>query len=354
MVGESKKVLKNLYGLRFLAATYVIVFHYWSLPHNDFLNAFFSHGHMSVPFFFLLSGFVLSYSYETYDFSSWKAKKRYLLSRFFRLGPVYYSAMFLAVVLIVVRALKGSNLGVEEHFFYSAAHLIMVQSLLPFKKLMSYWNSHSWSISVELFLYGTSIFLIPWVRKIQSKGLLLLFVLSTAINYLIFLLALEEPIAHFSPLYIPTFVSGIILANVYFRFSQSIEKYAMAGFFVTAAILLSLLFAGLEKNIYSSFNPVFHLSFSLLILFSSFENKGNSFLGSRAMIYLGEISYAMYILQAPIKFFTQQFLSKVLGYQAYNGHIFNFSILISIIICSALLTSIIDKKMQKYLRQKYL
>lgn len=352
----SKPFLKNLNGLRFLAASYTITFHYWSFPNSPFFSNFFTHGHISVPFFFLLSGFVLSYSYNNYPFFENSNIKKYLLNRFIRLAPIYYIAMFLSLILIIQKVLAGTVYSIDQHLLYSLVHLVMLQALFPFKDLITYWNLHSWSLSVELFLYLCSPWLISNAKKMNS--LYISFFALTILNSIIFLITqpqykIHEYISlHFSPLYLPIFFQGIILAKIFIQKRDVMVKYSSFLFIFSSFFLLTIFFSDFPKSFYSTFNPVFLISFSLLILSSSYENQYNSFLRTKTMIALGEASYAMYILQAPIKFFTQQFLSKVLGYKEVDGLIYCFTIYLAITACAMFISQHIDPKARDYMKKK--
>jgi peptidoglycan/LPS O-acetylase OafA/YrhL len=353
----TRPFLKNLNGLRFLAASYTIFFHYWSFPNSDFLSRFAGNGHISVPFFFLLSGFVLSYSYHDYPFFHKSQNKKFILSRIIRLAPIYYIAMFLAVPLIIQQHLHTSySLG--ENVLFTLAHLTMTQSFLPYQKLIEFWNVHSWSLSVEMFLYAIFPILFFKIRNLKINKLYQLIILLLFINSTIFVVSFspfeifKTISTFFSPLYIPIFLNGIILAKIYVLKRVVFEKNSPALFTFSIATLIILFFAGLDKTFYSAFNPIFQLAFSVLILSSCSVNRFNSFLGNKIFFTLGEASYAMYMLQAPVKTVTQQFLFRILGYKEFNGFIFCFTIYFSIIFCSLFLSRYIDPRIRKIMTKK--
>lgn len=356
---HERPYLKNLNGLRFIAASYTIFFHYFSIPGADFLNNFFMHGHISVPFFFLLSGFVLSYSYQEYSFNQLGNIKKYLLSRFIRLAPIYYIAMILALPLLVYNQ-RTEVFSITTNIFYSLMHLSLLQALLPLKDLLNFWNIHSWSLSVEMFLYICSPILILKVSTFNIKKIIFTLVLLLTINcftYLYFAGFIFRPILisnYFAPLYFATFANGVVIARLYVLKKDFFDRNSSYFFILSSLFLVASFFSDLNKNFYSPFNPFFHIGFSVLILSSSSQNKFNNFLGNRFFFFLGEASYAMYILQAPVKFYTQQFLSKVVGFMAYNGIIFSIIIFSSILICSILISTYIDPPARKYLKSKLL
>lgn len=344
--------LNRLSGLRFVAASYTIFFHYWSFPDSNFLNSFVSHGHISVPFFFLLSGFVLSYSYDQFDFSTHKKKITYLKNRLLRILPLYYLSLLLCIPMFYLKY-KASPLSLGELIASFFGHLTFSHSLFPFSKIINSWNVHTWSLSVEAFLYLLSPFIFSMLSKINLKRRILFLALSVFVNCAIFILDLsrislfDKISSFFAPLYVSIFFIGILLAKFYIKYEYKLSKFSFWGFWGSSVSLIMLFSMGLDEKFYSSFNPIFIFLFSVLIISSCFPLRSNSFMGSKLMIHLGDASYGMYILQAPAKVFFQQIYSKLLGGASSEGLIYNLYIYISIVIFSMLATKIFDKKMRE-------
>lgn len=351
-----KPYLKNINGLRFLAASYVIGFHYFNLPDSRLLSRIFSHGHISVPFFFLLSGFVLFYTYDEYDFQALKNIKKYLINRYIRLAPIYYFAMFLAVPLIYHKQKTNGFLPVWENVVYIATHLSFAQSMVPFSKLIAYWNIHSWSLGVEMVLYITSPFIIRWIQEVHTKKLIPLLLGFTTLNGIIFALSIHpsKPLGDlsffFAPLYLPTFFSGVTLAKYYLFKKNIVERNSIFLFPITSLILMASFIADFSDSFYSAFNPFFHIGFSILILSACNENTFNRWLGTGLMVLLGDASYAMYILQAPIKTAVQQFLSKILGFSSSEGFLYCIFVFTGITFFSVIVSKYFDPHWRKKLK----
>lgn len=348
--------ITNFNGLRFLAASYVIGFHYFSFPENKRLSTFFSHGHISVPFFFLLSGFVLFYSYNSYSFDKAKDIIKYIKNRFIRLAPIYYMAMSLSLVLLIRNQLTNEPLTILDNIFKSFVHLTFLQAIIPFKEVINYWNIHSWSLSVEMFLYICSPFIIKRLQRLATDKSILIFILMTILNSFFFFLKIDSDInlfglsTLFAPLYLPTFISGALLAKIFLTHKELISKYTSELFIASSLLLLSSFVFDLSADFYSSFNPFYHLSFSALLLGSTIETFPNKWLSLKPIFILGEASYAMYIFQAPIKFATQQLLSKVINYKVYEGYIFGITIFTSITLFSLVISLYIDPPLRKKLK----
>lgn len=350
---ERLPFLKNLNGLRFLAASYVIGFHYFSFPDHPELTSFFTRGHIAVPFFFLLSGFILYYNYFQNDFNL----TRYWKSRFIRLAPIYYLAMLSALPLLYINQ-RELNTSLFKKVSYFLSNLTLTQSLFINHDLLNFWNIHSWSLSVEMFLYLCSPFLIIFIKRLSINKLMIVHLLSLFFNTLVFI-DLEQTLLtqtlvnnHFAPIYLLTFINGCILASFYLKKRKMIDKFSTYLFPLSILALLVSFTLKLPGTFYSTFNPFYQMFFSLLIISSCKTNKLNFWLGSSLLFLLGEASYAMYIFQAPVKLFTQQFLYKVLRVEINTGFLYCLFVFTSITLVSIIVSKYIDPVIRKKLREK--
>src|SRR5580704_9263285 len=97
-----RRSLKALTGIRFFAAFYVVVFHTrvgQVLGDHGYRAAsnFFASGYLAVPLFFLLSGFILAYTYEG-QIEEPGDHRRFWEARFARIWPVYAVSLLMASI----------------------------------------------------------------------------------------------------------------------------------------------------------------------------------------------------------------------------------------------------------------
>src|ERR1700682_2253526 len=160
-----RRALPALTGVRFLAAFYVVLGH--SLPWLDQhvrllwpLRIFLSNGYLAVALFFLLSGFILAYTYEN-QIVGIKNRLHFFEARFARIYPVYLLSLILAY-----RFERGLPVGTR------IAVLSMVQAWEPLTPAITgAWNYPAWTLSVEAFFYLCFPFVLPWMSR-QSNGVL--------------------------------------------------------------------------------------------------------------------------------------------------------------------------------------
>jgi peptidoglycan/LPS O-acetylase OafA/YrhL len=146
--------LKALTPLRFLAAMHVVLFHEnMLLPLRSqlwirFVNA----GYTGVTFFFVLSGFILAYNYPTL-----KNRFEFWSSRFARIYPLYLFSLLLSLVLAL-------RLGLQQHL---PTKLLLTISLLQawFPGWAFALNTPAWTLSVEAFFYGVFPFAVRLISR---------------------------------------------------------------------------------------------------------------------------------------------------------------------------------------------
>lgn len=157
----SPREIKALTGLRAFAAFWVLLFHLKNgliATFPDFaplLRLVVGTGYLGVDLFFVLSGFIISYTYaerfRAFDLAQYG---RFLWARLARIYPVHLVTLIAVVIFIsVVKVLPDMPLPQPER--YTLGRLLENLLLLhgwafPIEKS---WNVPAWSISVEWLAY---------------------------------------------------------------------------------------------------------------------------------------------------------------------------------------------------------
>ncbi len=149
-----KVELSGLTGIRFYAAFFVYLHHIVLIPGVRALSGsslFFNSGDVGVSFFFVLSGFILTYNYADVfrDGVSGANYKRFVWDRLTKIYPVH----FLTFVLALPIALFSPQLPLDWRAV--PLHLFLLQCFWPSATpaFSDYLNVPSWSISCEWFFY---------------------------------------------------------------------------------------------------------------------------------------------------------------------------------------------------------
>ncbi|QSB27990.1 acyltransferase [Flavobacterium sp. CLA17] len=292
--------IEQLTFTRFLAAVSVVVFHYGgkSLPFkNDSIAFIFRNSDVCVSYFFILSGFVMIIAYGNKTIIS---AGDYLRNRMARIYPVY----FLAILMMLLLQFREKNIDYSGLFL----NIFMIQAWVPGKVLSL--NPPGWSLSVELLFYAifpfafNTIFKKVTLRQI-AVYIILFWVLTQVIFQLFFFLYDEnqfptiKDILKYNPLmHLNEFLVGN-LAGLFFIKSLK-EKKGNYDFIIL--ILAALLILALKFPFGLNFHDgLLSVLFIPLIFFISL-NDGmiTQLFRNRIFVFLGEISFGIYILQHPV------------------------------------------------------
>lgn len=284
----------TLDSFRGLAAICVVLFHMRLsilLPESTFIE----HSWIFVEFFFILSGFVLTYSYGA---RKDLAFKQFIIGRTFRLFPLHY-AVFLVVILLELFSLWASNYGIRFHnaplegrnsISQILPNLLLLQSWLPFANNLSF-NAPSWSLSVEYYVY--IIFFCTLLAKGQFRALIWMLLSITA-----FLLIVLTGIAKYQGVLrgLGCFFSGALCYLLYKCSRKRLFQSSPLVFSVLElASLAACIYIVLEAN--ESKVVIASLVFISTIFIFSFE-KGlvSTLLKARLFQWLGKLSYSIYMV----------------------------------------------------------
>lgn len=336
------KHIKPLTSMRGIAALSVAILHfsYYALPKTGAIlssySAFFYNSYLWVDFFFILSGFIMTHVYFR-NFSSGVSLDKYgsfLLSRFARIYPLHIFVLLLFIGLEIVKIFLPDTAPFTGSFNLKAlfANIFLLQAFAldcpPLFWCNTYWNQPAWSISVEFVIYCVFPFLLVKLLKSKSKNDLLIYATSLVILLLVTLTRgnLDTVIG------IPAIarcglecILGIITYKIYHQ--GNYQKYWDTHFLMIIAlcwILLIMNFNWGDSRLARSLHDWIVLpAFSLLILSLSRKNSSlvSKLLSSSLMVYLGTISYSIYM----IHWFFQESLNVFWNYKFHVSFGSNFN-----------------------------
>jgi peptidoglycan/LPS O-acetylase OafA/YrhL len=328
---RTPKRIEALTGVRFLAAVFVLVFHYGatyiaSAGAPVFIGNFLHHGYLGVSLFFILSGFILTYNYQDRIQKKWLAP--FFFARFARIYPVYVLALLIALPVLEKPLSLGDAVRV----------LTLTQSWTPVTSEQGYaWVLQAWTLSVEFFFYLAFPFVLPLVLALDRTMLVLLTVLCWAAMILFGIPTLAPGTAE-----APT-IGGLaaaplpVLRSVEFFLGMLVCRWVtlhelklgpVAGNVLTIVVLASIL------GIMAGFNDPRMLGLGMvltsvfLVLLTDEHSIVAWFLSTRAMVVLGAASYAMYIVQGPVRAWMHVVSDDMIGRMASPFVTIGFSVLV--------------------------
>ena len=144
-----------------------------------------------MPFFFVLSGFVLTLAYGNKDIKlNLKSEGKFLLKRLKKVYPLYFvMLLIMAIYYISLTMLGKTDHSVLDYIKYFITDIFMVQSWIPKKEYYMSLNGVSWFLATLVFCY--IIFLpvskvLKRIQKSQNVGsILAIGILFLTIVYLV-------------------------------------------------------------------------------------------------------------------------------------------------------------------------
>lgn len=160
---QRAEILPSLTGLRFLAAFSVFISHAAFIGGTTAgvdLSYLYPLGAMGVSFFFILSGFVLTYSSRENDSAT-----AFLKIRFFKIFP-NHAAVWLGIILMVhfvglTRMPPGARITLSDDL----SNLFLVDTLIP-RMPTGRGNDVAWSLTCEFVFYLLFPLLLPLLRRV--------------------------------------------------------------------------------------------------------------------------------------------------------------------------------------------
>ena len=333
--------LKSLTGLRFFAALSVFVAHVpgrW--PQFDVGDL--PYGAAGVGFFYVLSGFILTYVYgsvarrhsgspvesvrhcrSSIDGRGGFCFREFYIRRFARIWPLHLVTLLISLFFVI---------GVEAFFNRPnptgklILNGLLLQSWIPNYQWIYSLNGPAWSLSVEAFFYFLFPFLlVGGARRFIGYYLAIIVGTIVAISSLGFFFPHGKEswvelnsIFHANPLMrLFEFATGVGCGFLHFRLqsgNQTSRTNRRDGstreFIAVGALLCFFLSAnwlgmygvenktGLPEGLWYWFRfsgacPVFAL---LVLTFANTHGWISKFLSNRLLVYLGEISYSFYMI----------------------------------------------------------
>jgi len=293
--------IRPLTSLRFFAALWVVLFHYWPKLDVSFTPALVEKGYLGVELFFVLSGFILCHVYLS---AFGEGRFRYgdfLWNRLARVYPLHLATLAAMIVLGVGAGLAGLAIDASILRWDSLpANLLMVQAwgLAP----AAAFNHPSWSISAEWFAYLSfpGFAFVAWRLRqrpwLLAAGVLVgLAVLYTAFERLAGF-SLTQATIHWGALRIvPCFALGCAMHALWRSGAvKSLRSAALGAVFSGAGLLVAAAAGAPDMLVVAGFG-------ALILCLAGLARHGSTFGTQAGFVYLGEISYSTYMICVPWK-----------------------------------------------------
>lgn len=249
------------------------------------------HGNLGVPLFFVISGFVISHSTDRHQIST-RFLGRFALKRSIRLDPTYWCAIVLSLILLLLKLRlfpgEGGSLpswqGVLVHAFY-------LQDLLRVPPISPVF----WTLCLEIQFYLFFVCSRLLFSKFNQGSLFveIWFLGIFLFSMLLFFGVLQNPVKGLFIDFWYLFYLGLAAR----RFLSDRSPSALAASAAVAVVAIFLCFRPEPYGLAGLFTTLF-------VTAARKQKKLSVWLACRPLLYLGSISYSLYLVHPEIGWST--------------------------------------------------
>ncbi|VDC51690.1 acyltransferase family protein [Brevundimonas mediterranea] len=300
--------LRPITALRFGAAIWVAVYTYWENLAGAGSSDLVDKGYLGVELFFVLSGFILSHVYLQSAGEKRFSYRGFLWARVARVYPLHVATLVGVGLLAAVALVAGMSVDGNVLSWVSLpANLLMVHAwgLAP----VAGWNHPSWSISAEWFAYlcfPLFAFVFWRAREKPVAAVVGTAAFLTVLYYGFERVAgfpLTEATIRWGALRIvPCFALGCALYLVY-------RKTPLKAPWTASAVSFGLMVLSAALGLWDGITVL--LAGALILSLASLPNERAGWLASKPAVYLGEISYSVYMVCVPWKLLAVNLAAKL-------------------------------------------
>ncbi|MGF9741828.1 acyltransferase [Priestia megaterium] len=336
--------IDSLDSIRGIASLIVVIFHcllsfmvfYKANYFNEFSNeaiALFTlsplhtiwAGKEAVLLFFVLSGFVLSIPFYKGEAPKYRV---YIVRRFFRIYIPYIVIMAISVFLVTFFLDYKNVHGLSSTYNNRWDHTVSFKAIISYILMLDYdtanVNGVVWTLYHEMRI---SIIFPLFLAIISRFKLVNSIILSLALNVCLFIfldllgfmakgnfLSFLLPPLKSSLYYCTFFIFGAILSKYRLDISKLkvLNPYLKFMLFVLSLALINCRWVTTTIGIDNVKATDFISVLGILLLFSMIlsSSKAESILTKKPLLWLGKISYSLYLIHIPILMMVTIFLSK--------------------------------------------
>ena len=372
---DSKPHYELLDGLRGVAALLVLFYHIFeglSFAAGGTLITVINHGYLAVDFFFILSGFVISYAYDD-RWGKTMTTGNFFKRRLIRLHPMIIMGVILGAITFF---LQGGVQWDGTKIATSAVMLAMLCAMffIPAVPGVSYevrgngemfpLNGPSWSLFFE---YIGNILYALFIHRLSNKALTVLVGLSgiALAWFTIFNVSGYDMFGVGWTLDTVNFFGGTL--RMLFPFSMGMllarhfKPMNVKGAFWICSMILLLLFCVpyiVTENSPISLNGLFEAICILFIfpvlLWIGASGKTTDNFSSRVCKFLGDISYPLYAVHYPIMYLFYAWLINHKIYIFSEAWPTALAVYLGNILLAYLCLKLYDEPVRKWLAKKFL
>ena len=373
---DTKPHYELLDGLRGVAALIVVCYHIFegfsfaeiTNGAGDGMIRILNHGYLAVDFFFLLSGFVLSYAY---DGRSEMKKADFFKRRLIRLHPMLIMGAFVGMICFLIGGSQQWN-GSTVPLYLTLLCFVLSVLMLPAipssatevrgNGEMFPLNGPAWSLFFE---YIGNILYILFIRRLSTK-ILGTFVLLLGVLHTMFSLG---NFSGYGSIGVGWTLDGVNFCGGLIRMlfpltlgmflSRRFKPLKIKSSFWTCSLLLLIIFSVsyIPGFNFVSFNGLYEsicvLIFFPLILIMGASAQNLNRKTNKINHFLGDLSYPLYMIHYPIMYLFYQWLIANECYTLSETFFVAIPVVVLSVLLAFLFLKFYDKPLRKYLTERF-
>lgn len=375
---DTKPHYELLDGLRGVAALLVVFYHIFegfsfaelTNAAGDGVISTLNHGHIAVDFFFMLSGFVISYAYD--DRWGKMSIGDFFKRRLVRLHPMVVMGALVGVATFVAAGCRQWD-GTVTPVSYVLMALVLTMFMVPALPGLPYevrgngemfpLNGPAWSLFFE---YVGNILYALFIRRLSTKALAILAAALGVAHAFFFVGDVSgygcvgvgwtiDSVNFFGGLVrmLFPFTVGMLLARTF------VPRKVNGAFWVCTILPVAIFSVPYIASAGSvSLNSLYEviciaLLFPLIVWMGACGTCGGSFTG-RVSKLLGDLSYPLYIVHYPIMYLFYAWLIEEKHYTLGETWAVSAMVVAASILLAFLLLKLYDEPVRRYLAGKFL
>lgn len=363
--------LNALTSLRFFAAALIVVHHSQGcFGISTGFHRYFP-TYQAVSFFFVLSGFILTYVYRSFD--SRGQVRKFFIARIARIWPLHVATL---VITLLFFHKHYWHLAVDperslQFYLTLVSNFFLIQAWIPLKEYFWSFNAVSWSISTEFAFYLLFPFLLLNIKKRWKIELIIVFTISMAVVILSMVAGIPVGrasggfgllgVININPVVrVFEFCMGMSAALFFDRLKDRYNPGLVRGTAIELILVCAVVFVmTLNHWFMSKIEPVLGQAgvswvangvlnsffFAMMILFFAVpRGLVSKCISGRFFVFLGEISFSIYLLHQILIRVYRADIAPIDDFPGAFSYIYFWIILLT---GSYLLWSIVEKPCRK-------
>ncbi|MFD0968988.1 acyltransferase family protein [Plantactinospora endophytica] len=339
--------MPSLTGLRWVAAMLVFGFHVGTMQivaepgYRQVVDWVFTLGLSGVQFFFILSGFVLVWSARPDD------TRRAFWRR--RAAKIYPNHLVTWALVLALALYWADPVNVKA----ALANLFLVQAWIPVNGYFYSINNVSWSLACEMFFYLALPFVLPLIRRMRAWQL---YAVVVAMPLLIMAMwpgqqLLPETARWWFTQIFPVvrsfeFWMGVAAAELMLR-----GKWRGPGLLLSTGLFVAIWVASMEWIRAELWTTVLAFGYILVIASAARADVTGRWSPwrSRPLVWLGEVSFAFYLVHVFLIKAIFRFAGHSGGFTGWRGPVVAIVLLLVSLAAAWLLFRFVETPMMRVL-----